>query len=165
MQHSVKLSDDGSIILFNNNECNNGDFPKIVKLQEPVSGQDTLKKIWEYECMTDINAPNGFPSGGNVTELPDNSLFVATAAPDSKVFIVNMDKKMLWSAISEKWDDGGKKWVPITHYRASIIKSRSDMEHLVWSTEIYDRAAISQAVQNDPKLKEPAVKHRGNGTQ
>ncbi len=40
--------------------------------------------------------------GGNVIELPDGSLFSCMGGSYSKVFIVNMNKEILWSALPEK---------------------------------------------------------------
>jgi hypothetical protein len=75
-------------------------------------------------------------SGGNVIELPDRSLFVCMNSDYGKIFIVNLDKKILWSAVNEKWRQNEKRWLPIPQqYRASII-SRKDLEKLIWKSEI-----------------------------
>ena len=69
-------------------------------------------------------------------ELPDNSMFVCMGSQFSKVFIVNMDKKILWSAASEKWNAGNNKWECIPQYRASMITTRKEMEQLIWNAEM-----------------------------
>ena len=131
--HSVRVSHDGCILLFNNKICDTGSWPDVVKLKEPEAG-GSLKKIWEYNCKSQVASPTGFPTGGNVVELPGGSILVSTAAPDSRVFMVNMKKKILWDAAFEKWSDNDKKWVPLAQFRASIIESRKDLERLIWQS-------------------------------
>ena len=139
-QHSVRKSDDGYLYLFNNNVCvQTALLPQILKLKEPASGHD-LKKIWEYNCVADDIGPDQqgmlrFPNGGNVTELPDHSLFVNMSTAYSKVFLLDEDKEVLWSAIPEKWNEHGKRWLMVYDYRASIITSRKDLEKLIWNAE------------------------------
>jgi len=132
-QHSCRISKDGYLYLFNNNLCDTSGA-KITMLQEPVSAKTTLKKIWEYQCTVEDNYKKRFTSGGNVIELSDRSLFVNMGSDYSKVFIVNRDKKVLWSAIPEKWNPAEKNWTIIHQYRASII-SKSDLENLIWNSE------------------------------
>lgn len=130
-QHSVKLSQIGCLFLFNNNGENPGKPPKVKILKEPVSKDDSLKIIWEYECTTEGMEPIRFGGGGNVIELPGNALFVSMNSPYYKVFIVNNDKHILWSAISEKWNAEEKKWDIIPQYRASIIPGHKELEQLI----------------------------------
>ncbi len=136
-QHGLKMAKDGSLFLFNNNVCNPGAFPKIEKLKAPFSRGEKMKITWEFECNNDAVAPKGFTTGGNVIELPGNALFVSMANPGSNIFIVNMEKKILWSAVSERWDEGNKVWNPLPLYRASIIIDREKMEQLIWNSGKY----------------------------
>ncbi len=143
-QHCVRHSANGYLYLFNNNNCNLGRAPKIVILQEPVTDTEILKKIWEYECSTeDISKDelldNTSSGGGSVEELPDKSFFTCMGVPYGKVFIVNRDKAILWSAVPEKWNQDEKKWKIIPQYRASIITDSKQLEHLVMNEEIEKR--------------------------
>ena len=136
-QHSVKHSQKGYLYLFNNNFCNKGAVPKIIMMQEPPAGNSNLKKIWEYECPMEggvFYTLVPFASGGNVIELPDHAIF-ASVANDvySNVFIVSSNKKILWRAIPEKFNQVENKWEPLYQYRASIINSRNELEALVWN--------------------------------
>jgi len=139
-QHSVRRSDRGYLYLFNNNVCiKTSSLPQILKLEEPASGYD-LKKIWEYTCTAEDVGPDQqgmlmFPTGGNVVELPDHSLFVNMSTAYSKVFILDEDKKVLWSAIPEKWIESSKRWLMVYDYRASMITSRKELEKLIWNAE------------------------------
>ncbi len=139
-QHSVRHSEDGYLYLYNNNSCVHGEsMPRVLKLEEPA-GNGPLKKIWEYECTVEgvigEQQPSyQFPVGGNVLELPGHSLFVNMSGAYSKVFILSKDKKILWSAIPEKWDATDKKWKMVYQYRAGIITNRKDLEKLVWNIE------------------------------
>jgi len=136
-QHSCRISKKGYLYLFNNNNCNPGKLPAILMMKEPISDKDSMKKVWEYECSVTAPSSNGYPSGGNVIELPDYSLFVSMAYPDSRVFILTMDKEILWSAVAEKFNAANKKWESVNLFRASIIPSRTELERLIWNSESY----------------------------
>ena len=143
-QHSCRLSAGGELYLFNNNICNRRSAPTILVLKAPQSGNDTMTKVWEYECpMDDQTAPSPvlFGFGGNVIELPDSTLFICMGGTYGKLLIVNRDKQVLWSAQPEKWDVLTAKWskqgavlenrTSEGNYRSSIL-TRDELEHLVW---------------------------------
>ncbi len=139
-QHSCMISQKGYLYLYNNNVCNPEQLCKIVMLQEPGSAYDTLRSVWEYECTIERTPQNmhtrySFTSGGNVIELPDQSIFAYMGANYGKVFIVGLDKKIRWSALPEKWLAMEQKWNVIANYRASIITDRSALETIIWSAQ------------------------------
>jgi hypothetical protein len=138
-QHGCKRSEEGYLYLYDNNSCQNAP-PKLLLLQEPVMGEDSLKIKWEYKCTVDGVDTSGqvqyeFPVGGNIIELPDHSFFAVMSSLYNKVFIVGRDKKIVWSAIPERWNATDKKWDMVYQYRASIITDREKLEHLIWSSE------------------------------
>jgi hypothetical protein len=137
-QHSCIRSGQGYLYLFDNNQKIAGNLPKILMLQEPLTKNDTLKKIWEYEYVPDgINEKKqlveGFTIGGSVAELPGNSIFTSICDPYSELLIVTKDKKILWSAIPERWNSREKKWNSFSQYRASIITGPKELERMIWS--------------------------------
>ncbi len=139
-QHSFKNSSKGYDYVYNNNICNYPALPQVIKLQEPISGKDSLKKIWEYNCTIEgmletKQDPSKFTSGGNVIELPDGSIFVSMSTPYSKVFIVSEEKEILWSGLPEKWNQPENRWEPFPQYKASIITNKEDLEYLIWNSE------------------------------
>ena len=137
-QHACRYSADGYFYLFDNG-CDLNSLSKIVMMQEPRTDKDSLKKVWEYTCSTnDIDTVLGMQpniGGGNVTELPDRSLFAAMGYQCNKVFIVNPDKNILWSAISEKYDQSTNVWRMLPSYRSSIITNRKNLEEMIWNSE------------------------------
>ena len=156
-QHSIKVSQDGNLYLFNNNTLPLG-VPKLLMMKEAVTGNENAKKIWEYDCtlegLTDAEqgyyksqtdrrhkrADNNrmkvhFTSGGNVMELPDRSFFASMNGPSSKIFIVGQNKEILWSAIPEQKQPNDTTWGAAPTYRASIISNRKDLEQLIWNAE------------------------------
>ena len=121
--------------MFNNNDCNKGAPESLVMMQEPQSPGDTLKKIWEYECLLDdygIIGTKPKSGGGNVIELPDGSMLASMGYCTGIVFIVSIDKKITWSAIPENWNSDDKEWKMYSSYRASIILNKEQLEHLIW---------------------------------
>lgn len=72
-------------------------------------------------------------SGGNVIEMPDHSFFVCMSSQFGKIFIVSREKKILWSAVNERFKEPDAKWMLLPQqYRASII-TRKELEQMVWS--------------------------------
>ncbi len=134
-QHACKKSAKGYVYLFNNNFCNPDSLPTVIKLKEPVTQKDKIKKIWEYKCP--ISAENfvhpAATTGGNVCEMPGDALFVSLCSPYGNMFIVNANKQKLWNADLEKWDIEKARWIPQEQYRASIITDRKKLEQLVRS--------------------------------
>ncbi len=159
-EHSCRLSSEGYIYLYNNNACTGEQaIPTVEMLQEPQSDTGTLKKVWEYVCNTagvnanpnnkvmeqnqkmavqrnrDLHLQNAFKmhptSGGHVLEMPDHSMFICMNTEYCKLFIVDRDKKIQWSAVPEKYNQNTKEWrISAQQYRASII-SAQDLESLV----------------------------------
>ena len=152
-QHACNLSDSGYIYFYDNNTCDSGALPKIVMMEDSGAQNGGLTIVWEYDCTIKgkktEEMKNDFISGGNVTELSDHSIFACMSSSSyCKLFIVNKDKKKLWSARPERWDEAAKKWHPASQYRASIIQSRKDLERLIWNAEIKDQPAIAHTNLN-----------------
>ena len=139
-QHSCKRSQKGYLYMFNNNSSGSNHIPTIVMFQEPGSGKSDLKKVWEYQCTIEgmDNATISkmyFHTSGGVTELPDQSILVNMGKPYPKIFIVGHNKKILWSAMPEKYNSATKKWEMFDDlYRISMI-SRKELEKLIWASE------------------------------
>jgi hypothetical protein len=162
-QHACRASRHGYLYLYNNNACNDEKaMPTVLLLKESPDARDSLIKLWEYECNMDgihlnpsiakarskriemlANGKNAeqwkktllhYTSGGNVIELPGDELFVCMNTQYSKLFIINRNKKILWSATPERYNPGDKQWYIIPNlYRANII-TRKQLEQLVWNT-------------------------------
>ncbi len=132
-QHSIGITARGELYLYNNNICNL-DAPPTIEILRDASGTPAkLKKIWEYAYPVDMKGMKRPPvaNWGNVTELPDGAMFVSTGLPYGNLFIVSKDKKILWGAVLQHWNDSAKKWDDISQYRASIIISKKQLEELV----------------------------------
>ena len=140
-QHNCRVTEEGYLSVYNNNDRCPGCLPTLLLMKEPVSEQDTLKKVWEYQCTTEGRDTTGgipdFGAKGSAIELPDRSILACMASSEyTKIFIVNRDKEILWSAIPERWSPGEHKWRSIIEYRASMIINKKELEKLIWHTEI-----------------------------
>ncbi len=138
-QHNCGLTQEGYLSMFNNNDVYTGSLPSLLLMQEPVSENGTLRKVWEYECTTEGRDTTGkvpnFGAAGNFTELPDSSFLACmTSVEYTKIFIINRDKKILWSAFPERWNPVAQKWKAIIEYRASAILNKKELERLIWNT-------------------------------
>ncbi len=155
-QHSVKISQDGYLYLFDNNTAA-FELPKLMVMLETGDEKGDLKVIWEYTCtLTGLTEPEQayynsqterrnlkaarhkkvhYTSGGNVMELPDHSIFASMNGPSSKIFIAGQDKEVIWSAIPEQRQPTDTVWNAAQTYRASIIYDHKDLEQLIWNSE------------------------------
>ena len=139
-QTSCKVAANGDLYLFNNNACDNSEFPKVVMFS-PVPNKDgSMKKTWEFTCPIEgepgpTQSRYQFTFGGNVVELPDRSFFVSMSTLYCRVLIVSREKKILWSALPEHWNKERKEWELGFQYKASLINTRVDLEKFVWSQE------------------------------
>lgn len=137
-QHSIKRSRNGYLYLFNNNTCNRQAFPKVLILKEVANRRDSLELVWEYECdAVGMGAGELLKarsmSGGSVDELEDGSMLVCMGTPGAKVFIVNLEKTILWCALPEM--KARDQWRSVPIYRTSIVNGRKDLERLVWTSQ------------------------------
>ncbi len=162
-QHGIRRSKEGHLYLYNNNACNDATaLPTILIMDEDKGGKDSLTKIWEYQC--NIEGINVSPllkkawakkqllrqtqkelkslkgsllhvtTGGNVIEMPDKSIFACMNAQYGKIFIVTRDKKILWEAIPEKYNQGDDQWyITSNQYRASIITPK-ELHRLIYNS-------------------------------
>jgi len=140
-QHSCRVSDKGYLYLFDNHDCAPGQLPRIIKMRAPTTEADSQEKVWEYVCTVDgLNKTKKkditFMSGGSVEELPDQSILACMGDDYGKVFIVGMDKRIVWSALPEYRNTAENEWKLIPQYRASIICTTNDLAHLIWQEEI-----------------------------
>ena len=113
----------------------------------PSPGDSNLKIIWQYECKVEGNRPKKFTTGGSVSEMTTGDFVVCMGNNYGKIFILSKKKEILWSGVTEIWNESDKKWDRGGQYRASIIESGKDMEQLIWNginTEgIEDRQSLT----------------------
>ena len=158
-QHSIRISEKGDMLVYNNNAFTPGNIPKLEILRQPANGKG-LEKIWEYTCQLDgINKTEMdnnnkkiarmqnmrgrskstktlMTSGGNFMAMPDGSYFASMNSPFSKIFIISPEKKIMWSALLERKNLQDDTWSALPVYRANIITNRKDLEKFVWNTEL-----------------------------
>jgi len=174
-QHSIGVTQDGYLYLFNNNALAQNDFPKLIMMQEPREGTGELIKIWEYTLTLEglsereQNAYNKYTerlqlmqtrqksphlkqrltSGGSVTELPDRSFLASMNGPFSKIFIINRNKEIMWNAVPERRQSKDSLWNLCPTYKANIITGPKSFEQLIWNGEAGKVQVGSQGKKND----------------
>ena len=130
MQHSLGISHDGNLYVFNNNvgPKNNPDsaISNIVVFKEPKTANDSLTKVWEFYCDIDSNARHAGAREGNVVQLSDGS-FICCMGHANRIFIVDSNKRVQFNCLSEQWDEAQKKWVEFGQYRICPVY-QSDMK-------------------------------------
>lgn len=134
-QHACKASSIGCLFLFNNNGCSPKSAPKVRQFREMKDKNHSLRELWAFECPVDRNSQTEYATGGNVIELPDNALLVCMGGEDSKVFIVGMDKKILWTAQPQQFNTVKNSWTAMSGYRASMVTDHMQLQKLIRSTQ------------------------------
>jgi arylsulfotransferase ASST len=154
-QHSIRINANGDIYLFNNNAVAIGAMPNVLVLKE-TGKKNSLEKLWQYDCtlngmseseVSDYNKHEQqvqavsrrdssmsltmrLTSGGNAVELPGGSFLVTMSGSFGKIFIVNKNKKICWSAVPEVRIFSDAAWAAVGSYRASII-TRPQLQKLI----------------------------------
>ena len=138
-QHSVSISEDGYLCLFDNG-CDLSVQPKALILDQPLNQRDSLREVWQYICPVTItdtsrHAVKGqmvpYTTGGDVLQLRDKDMFISTCTPYNRFFIVSESKNILWEAALEKRNSPLDKWSPLVSFKGSII-TRQQLESLIW---------------------------------
>ncbi len=140
-QHSCSVSADGNLVLYSNLSNKKNKASEILLMKESGTELKNLSVVWEYECPFDTKGKNGkyegpdelITTGGNVTELPDNSFFVSECNPYGYLFIVDREKQLLYKAQPIKLNIEKNVWEPFTQFKANIIPSKKDFEKLLWN--------------------------------
>lgn len=136
-QHSCRISQNGQLYLFNNNNVHSPQtiqtrVSSVVFFNEPERKNDTLFKTWEYkrfEHNTDETTDAIIPSGGGVFELANTDILVCLGR--SRNYIVSKNKTIEWEAVVEYVDENNN-WQPnIKGYRSNIIESMEDFKRLM----------------------------------
>ncbi len=133
-QHACRVNKKGELYMFNNNTCTPVGLPTVLMVDMKTSKENDVKKIWEYNCPVNLGMRQRMPltNGGNVTELPDESIFVSMCSPYGNLFIVNRNKELLWNASLDHWNLIRQQWEPCDEYRASMITDRVALEKAIW---------------------------------
>ncbi len=152
-QHAVRVSAKGYLYLFDNDINHASRLPSIVMFKEQGVPNAPLKELWSAQCAVgsekiDADISRLGRQGGIATELPDNKMFVSMCFPYWNMFIMGLDKKVIWAATPQKYNITEKKWVANPSYRSSIINSRKELEQLIWNAE-------KNGINNLPGVQRP----------
>ncbi len=126
-QHSCRVSDKGYLYMINNNSCDTNARSEAVMFRKTDREPTGLERVWRYTDSYDPAQPKVFSIGGNIIELPDESMFVLLHT----ISIVAKNEKLLWNAVAEHWNSETQKWENALQYRASIIVDNAAMERLI----------------------------------
>ena len=157
-QHCIGKTTTGNLYIYNNNSTTFDAMPQILEVKESNDKPDGLEQIWKYDCTPDGMTENEhssflqqtamlqqtnntgvktYPvhlsSGGNVIDMGHDAYFVSMSGVFAKMFIVNKNNEVLWSAVPELTFFPGAPPTPIATYRASII-TRKQLEQLITNT-------------------------------
>ncbi len=135
-QHAVRVAADGSVYLFNNNDCLQ-QTPGVTMFREPYLSGSLPVPIARYELpaallVKGIGAANEARPGGNAVELLGGVMFSSMCEPFANMFIMGQDQSLLWHAYLAQKDTATGQWKPVCQYRASIITNRAALENMIW---------------------------------
>jgi len=131
-QHSLSQAD-GKLYTLSKGDPNDNSATSYQQVATISTSGNTLKTEWQFNCnISDRTPPAMTGGGGNVTALPDHTLFVSLGVPYEDIFIVNQAKEVLWSAITEVCQPSTHEWLQFTKYRSSFV-SRPQLEQMIWN--------------------------------
>ena len=125
-QHGLYLLSDGSVVVFSNGERNSpsGDkadlYSSVVNFSQAADNQNS-RVIQKFDCILD-SVKYQSRRGGNVDELKNGNLLVCTGAV-GRIFEIDRNKDMVWSAVIERGLKKGTIWRPYALNRAHYTSS------------------------------------------
>lgn len=135
-QHSCRISRNGKLYMYNNNNCNKENMPSVVAFKQNNKGE--LEKSWEFilpkiSDSFSINNNSTDRAGGNVLEMPDSRVFISNSTPYNSMLIIDChNKELLWQGVLEVNAENARGWNTQNSYRASIIYDDADLQKLIW---------------------------------
>jgi Arylsulfotransferase (ASST) len=143
-QHSIGITTEGDLYIFNNNTLEKSNLPKIELLKEPRKAGAPLVKLWEYSITRDALSSGELTrneerakkversaskmqnqtklrmtSGGNFSIIQGGGYFVCSGSDPATLVILSGDKKIHWSAVFEKKINN--IWGIYPSYRSSFV--------------------------------------------
>ena len=87
----------------------------------PVMDSLALQPVWQFNCSLD--SQNNFSlRGGSVNELKNGNILICMGVIN-RTFEVTRNKRLVWSAVTEKYDTAGLIWSTFSLYRAHFTSS------------------------------------------
>jgi Arylsulfotransferase (ASST) len=125
-QHETTLLHDGTIAVFSNNsqltDTSKKEIPasSVVIFSQP-DGKTNSQIVWKYDCHLD-SLHNLSGRGGSVDEMKNGNLLVSMGTVNH-VFEITRDKRIVWSAVIEKFNTAVSVWGRFPLYRAHYTSS------------------------------------------
>ena len=111
-QHNADILDDGTVLIYNNNDYPNTDsLPSVVIFSQRPESDGQV--VWKYYYELDTPTRHIGRIGGSAQQLKNGNILVCTGTPNH-IFEVTRDKKIVWQAVMKSNDN-----IPdvIYHYR------------------------------------------------
>ena len=120
MQHDAAIQDDGSIIVFNNNDYPGTDsIPHVLIFSQAADRSGQV--IWSYDYHLEPSELGQGRTRGNVERLKNGNILVSTGSVN-RIFEVTRDKKIVWEATYKPKEFPGYRFSHIL-YRAHYVSS------------------------------------------
>ena len=111
-QHNADILDDGTVLIYNNNDYPNTDsLPSVVIFSQRPESDGQV--VWKYYYELDTPTRHIGRIGGSAQQLKNGNILVCTGT-SNHIFEVTRDKKIVWQAVMKSNDN-----IPdvIYHYR------------------------------------------------
>jgi hypothetical protein len=132
-QHSISITHDHQLLIFNNNTTEAGKAPTVLKAEECGKGKE-LRKVWERTCAVDTLRKLSYVQGGNALELSDGNILVCVGSSSGKAYITDTSGKILWDGQPEEYDSVRHSWQSYPQYRVGVIENHKELERLIWNS-------------------------------
>lgn len=119
-QHAAIPLEDGSILLFNNND--RGATSSVVIFSESETPDSPSRILWEFPCNFDTLMPSAADRMGNAQALSNGNILV-NMGDVARLFEVTREKEVIWDCLPEQWNGDSNRWEPITNYRLNFQSS------------------------------------------
>ncbi len=122
LQHDIQLLENNDMLIFNNNDIDNGKISCIEIVHFPVSKKDSFQLKWKFDLNYDKESTGKVKRMGGVKIMPNGNYLICEGS-SNRVVEINQKKEIVWDFALRQVDSLGKVDDKFEIYRANFSSS------------------------------------------
>lgn len=119
LQHDIQLLENNDMLIFNNNDIDNGKTSCIEIVHFPISKKDSFQLKWKFDLNYDKESLGKVQRMGGV-KIMSNGNYLICEGSSNRVVEINQKKEILWDFSFKQVDSTGKVNDKYELYRANF---------------------------------------------
>ncbi|MCD6065719.1 MAG: hypothetical protein K0S33_545 [Bacteroidetes bacterium] len=122
LQHDIQLLPNGDMLLFNNNDIDNGKISCVEIIRLPATKKDTFQLKWKFDLNYDAQSNGKIDRMGGVKIMPDGNYLICEGS-SNRVVEISPKGELLWDFALRQKDTSGRVNDKFALYRANFSRS------------------------------------------